>query len=340
MNSVVAILMLVCMFSATLTQPQNSYGEHVATLATQAFNGTRVQYHPSPRVRVVPDLVFARYVKRALRLDLYLPIDSKEAVPGVIVIRGGGWTVNDRKESAHVASALAERGVAAASIEYRTADEAAFPRALQDVKAAIRWMRANARLYGILSGAIATLGGSSGAHMALLAAISSDRDLEGSGGNNNVSSRVQAVVAMAAPTDLLRLDVGGRNVVARFLHASPAHNPKLWARASPVNHVRADGPPILLIHGTADEAVLPEQSSRFAELYQTAGGQVELVLLPKAPHPFWNYMPWFEDTMNRVAAFLHRVANQLSENQFSRSCGFDVVAIARPVNPDVILTDA
>jgi acetyl esterase/lipase len=71
---------------------------------------------------------------------------------------------------------------------------------VQDVKAAVRWMRANAKLYGISPNMIGTLGGSSGAHMALLAGISDDRDLEGSGGNNNVSSRVQAVVAMAAPT--------------------------------------------------------------------------------------------------------------------------------------------
>ena len=279
------------------------------TPATQLSNDpTRVQYHPSPKVRVVPDIVFARYGKRALRLDLYLPIGSKEAVPGVIVIRGGGWMVNDRKESAHVASALAERGVAAASIEYRKADEAPFPGAVQDVKAAIRWMRANAKLYGILPDVIGTLGGSSGGHMALLAGVSNDHDLEGNGGNNNVSSRVQAVVAMAAPTDLLRLHVGGGSVVTRFLHASPAQNPELWARASPINHLNAGGPAVLLMHGTADENVLPEQSSRFAELYRRAGGQVELVLIQKAPHPFWNYTPWFEDTMNRAAAFFHRVA--------------------------------
>jgi pectinesterase len=221
--------------------------------------------------------------------------------------------VNDKAESAHVASALAERGVAAASIEYRTADEAPFPGAMQDVKAAVRWMRANAKLYGISPDAIGTLGGSSGAHMALLAGLSNDRDLEGSGGNNNVSSRVQAVVAMATPTDLRRLNAGGRSVVARFLHASPAQNPKLWARASPVNNINARGPSILLMHGTADENVLPEQSSTFAELYRRAGGQVELVLIQKAPHPFWNYTPWFEDTMNRAAAFFHRVANDLQK---------------------------
>jgi dienelactone hydrolase len=209
--------------------------------------------------------------------------------------------------------------VAAASIEYRTADEAPFPGAVQDVKAAIRWMRANAKLYGISPDAIGTLGGSSGAHMALLAGLSHDRDFEGSGGNNKVSSRVQAVVAMATPTDLPRLGAGGRRFVAQFLHASLEQNPKLWARASPVNHVSAGGPCILLMHGTADESVLPEQSSRFADLYSGAGGRVELVLIPKAPHPFWNYMPWFEDTMNRAAAFFHRVASKLSERQFSRS---------------------
>lgn len=288
--------------------------EPLGTQATQLSNDpTRVQYHPSSKVRVVPAIVFARYGRRALRLDLYLPVDNKEAVPGVIVIRGGGWMVNDRKESAHVASALAERGVAAASIEFRKADEAAFPGAVQDVKAAIRWMRANAKLYGISPDVIGTLGGSSGAHMALLAGISDDDDLEGKGGNNNISSRVQAVVAMATPTDLLRLDSGGRSVVARFLHASPAQNPKLWARASPINHVKAGGPSVLLMHGTADENVLPEQSSAFAEKYRRAGGQVELVLLQKAPHPFWNYTPWFEDTMNRAAAFFHRVTNDLQK---------------------------
>jgi pectinesterase len=257
----------------------------------------------------VADIEFARYGNRALRLDLYLPILNKAAVPGVIVIRGGGWMVNDKAESAPVASALAERGVAAASIEYRTADEAPFPGAVQDVKAAVRWMRANAKPYGISPDAIGTLGGSSGAQMALLAGLANDRDLEGSGGNHDVSSRVQAVVAMAAPTDPRRLDAGGRRVVAQFLRATPAQNPTLWARASPVNHVGAGGPSVLLMHGTADESVLPEQSLRFANLYRRVGGRVELVLIPNAPHPFWNYKPWFEDTMNRAAAFFHRTAS-------------------------------
>src|SRR5207244_7889228 len=102
--------------------------------------------------------------------------------------------------------------------------------------------------------------------------------------------------------------------VTQFHRASPQHNPKLWARASPVNHVSANGPSILLIHSTTDKAVLPEQSSQFAKLYKKAGASAELVLIQEAPHAFWNYMPWFEDTMNRAGTFLHRVANQRSES--------------------------
>ena len=316
MNSIITMVILI----VAMTASASGSGGRLATQSNSpSNNGTRVQYHPSPQVRVVADIVFARYGKRDLRLDLYLPLVSHEAVPGVIVIRGGGWMVNDRRESAHVASALAERGVAAASIEYRAADEAPYPGAVQDVKTAVRWMRANAKQYGISPDALGTLGGSSGGHMALLAGISDDRDLEGSGGNNKISSRVQAVVAMATPTDLRRLGPGGQRFVTQFLHASLAQNPELWTRASPVNHISATGPPILLIHGTADESVLPQQSSQFAEQYLKAGGRVELVLIQNAPHPFWNYTPWFEDTMNRAATFFHRVANRSLENQFSQS---------------------
>ena len=76
---------------------------------------------------------------------------------------------------------------------------------------------------------------------------------------------------------------------------------------------------VLLIHSTTDKAVLPEQSSQFAKLYKKAGASAELVLIQEAPHAFWNYMPWFEDTINRAGTFLNRVANQRSESQFSGS---------------------
>jgi acetyl esterase/lipase len=162
--------MLRRIFIAVMTY--SCIGLFAAELLASQSEQDFVRYSASPLVRVIPDLVYARYGKRSLLLDLYLPMKAeKRALPGVIVVRGGGWMVNDRKRFAHIASALAERGLAAASIEYRNADGAAFPGAVQDVKAAVRWMRANSKTYGISPEAIGTLGGSSGAHMALLAGL-------------------------------------------------------------------------------------------------------------------------------------------------------------------------
>jgi len=276
--------------------------ELLASQAEQDF----VQYSASPHVRVVPNLVYARYGERTLLLDLYLPMNlEKRALPGVIVVRGGGWMVNDRKRFAHIASALAERGLAAASIEYRSADEAAFPGAVQDVKAAVRWMRANSQTYGIDPEAIGTLGGSSGAHMALLAGLTVGvPEFEGKGGNPDTSSSIQGVVAMATPADLLILSPGNQETVAKFLHATASEDRRKWQWASPINHVARNGPPVLLLHGANDESVPTTQSMDFARRYREVGARVELHILPGAPHAFWNYRPWFSDAMDRAATFL------------------------------------
>jgi acetyl esterase/lipase len=282
----------------TLLAAGRSAGAQAPASAERYFDGS------SDRVVLVPDLVFARYGSRALRLDLYLPIDRRASAPGVVVIRGGGWTVNDRTEIAHVATALAERGVVAAAIEYRTADEASFPAAIQDVKAAVRWLRANAADYGIAADHIGTLGGSSGALMALLAGVTDgDPSFEGAGGHADVSSRVQRVVAMAAPADPRELDAGGRRTVARFLRATLSEAPARWARASVRSHVDLGDPPVLLLHGGADTTVRPEQSTTFAALYRKAGAEAEVVILPNAPHAFWNSDPWLTECMDRAAAF-------------------------------------
>jgi acetyl esterase/lipase len=265
---------------------------------------TFVIYHKSPKVRLIPKLVFANYGRRKLVLDLYLPIPDGQNRPGVVVIRGGGWMVGDRKRFAHVASALAERGVAAACIEYRTADKAAFPAAIQDVKAAVRWMRANAAHYGIDPQVIGTIGGSSGAHMALLTALTPGlSEFEGEGGNIGVSSEIEGVVAMAVPADLLSLTSDNQLTVGQFLRATPQTNVVLWRFASPVSHIESTGPPVLLLHGAADDSVPPSQSIDFAERYRRANAHVELHILGGAPHAFWNYHPWFDESMELAADF-------------------------------------
>ena len=270
-----------------------------------------VKYHASSKVRVISKLVYAKYDGRQLFLDLYLPLPLGQNRPGVIVVRGGGWLVGDRKRFAHVASALAERGLAAACIEYRTADQDAFPAAIQDVKAAVRWMRANAAQYGIDPEVVGTIGGSSGAHMALLVGLTQGiAEFEGNGGNAGTPSGVQGVVAMAVPADLLTLSEANKLAVAKFLHAMPEEDNEKWRRASPANHIRRDGPPVLLLHGAEDDSVPPSQSIDFAQQYRQAGASAEVYILDGAPHAFWNYHPWFSDAMERAANFFLQLAER------------------------------
>jgi arylsulfatase A len=260
---------------------------------------------------VLPDLAYATYGQQRLFLDLYLPLRPAGDRPAVVVVRGGGWLVGDRKRFAHIASALADRGVVAASIEYRTADQALFPAAIQDVKAAIRWLRAHAAEYAIDPEAIGTIGGSSGAHMALLAALTSGiAEFEGAGGNPNTPSHVQSVVAMAVPANLLALSPENKLAVGRFLGSTPEQDAETWRRASPIAHARPDGPPVLLLHGAGDDSVPSSQSTNFAEQYRRAGASAEVHILNGAPHAFWNYLPWFRDAMDRAAAFFLAVQRE------------------------------
>ena len=302
---------MLCSNFARLTDPALlSLLAAVAVFASQQSEKDFIQYMPTPEVHVISALPYARYGDRTLLLDLYLPAHPpRQLIPGAIVIRGGGWLVGDRQRFAHIASALAERGIAAASIEYRTADVAAFPGAIQDVKAAVRWMRANAAQYGIDPQAIGSIGGSSGAHMALLAGLSSDvAEFEGEGGHNDTSSAIQAVVAMATPADLLALPDDNKPTVAKFLYATPEEDRAKWQFASPVNHIRSKGPAILLLHGAADDSVPVSQSLDFAKRYRAAGNSAEVHIFPTAPHAFWNYRPWFQEAMDRAATFFAQSA--------------------------------
>jgi acetyl esterase/lipase len=281
-----------------------------APIAAQTMEEKRVVYCPSENVRVFYDIEYARYGRKSLTLDLYLPIAHAERIPGVVVVHGGGWAGSDSKQFAHVAAALAERGVAAAAIEYRTASEASFPGAIQDVKAAIRWMRANAERFGIIDRELGILGGSSGAYMALFAGVTDGLPFyEGSGGHPGVSSRVQGVVGMATPTDPRRLGEAGQRVVERFIGKPLSENPAVWALASPVSHVDDLDPMVLLMHSRTDEAVRPEQATEFATLYRGAGSAAEVELIAGAPHAFWNYHPWFAPAMDRVAEFFRTMRN-------------------------------
>ena len=273
--------------------------------ATKKGKGTanpegRAIRKPVPEsVKVERDIVYATYGERKVMLDLYLPKQpGASKIPCIVVIHGGGWRSGDKTRFAAIAGNLAEQGFAAACIGYRLLPEVEFPAPVVDCKAAVRWVRANAAQHGIDPDRIGAIGGSAGGHLvAMLGTSDSVKELEGDGGNPGVSSRVQAVVAMATPADMTNF--AERTKIDKALAAL----------ISPVTHVSKDSAPILLMHGTKDGTVPMAQSELLLEKYQKAGAPAELIKVDGAPHAFWNG-EWFDDTMKRSVEFFRKQLGQ------------------------------
>ena len=192
--------------------------------------------------------------------------------------------------------ALAEHGFFAVSIDYRLSGVAPFPAAVEDCKCAVRWLRANADNYNVDPDRIGVWGGSAGGHLAMMVACADKTaELEGNGGWAEFSSRVQAVCSYYGLGDLcssyrkieeVRGSVPDSSAMVQFLGCHLEENPDLWDAACPNNHVTADDPPLLLIHGELDSVVPIIKSEQMYETYQHAGLEVSLLRVSDAGHLF------------------------------------------------------
>jgi pectinesterase len=261
-------------------------------------------------VQIVRDIVYAEYGERRLKLDVYLPQESRQVggAPGLLVVRGGSWRSGDKEDYGYIAGQLAKEGFVAASIEYRTSAEAKFPAAVHDVKAAVRWMRAHAATYNVNPNAIGAIGGSSGGHLvAMLATSGGVKNLEGAGGNSETSSHVQAVVAMACVCHMQ-----GSPAVSEFLGAPPEAYADAINAARPTTYVTSRSAPLLLLHSQTDPVVPFVQSVEIERLYQRAGAVVALKAI-EAPniHTFWYQARYFPETIGQAVDFLRRNLKQV-----------------------------
>ena len=209
---------------------------------------------------------------RPLLLDLYQPSHRVGPAPGLIFIHGGGWKSGQRSDYRYYTMRFAQQGYVVATISYRLSGEATFPAAVQDVKCAVRWMRANAALYNVDPDKIALLGGSAGGYLAMMAGYAADvPEFEGSGGHSGVSSRVQAVVNLYGPTDLTAAEARESEVVKAFLGKNYDEDPDLYKKASPYTYLSEDDPPTLIFHGTVDQTVPVKHSDLLAAKLKELG---------------------------------------------------------------------
>jgi acetyl esterase/lipase len=230
-----------------------------------------------PGVKVLKDLAYVPGGHERQKLDLYLPEKAAEQpLPLVVWIHGGGWEAGSKEGCPAVP--LVEKGYAAASINYRLSQQALFPAQIEDCKAAIRWLRANAKKYHLDPRHIGVWGASAGGHLvALLGATGGVKDLEGEEGNLDQSSRVQAVVDWFGPTDFATIGKGlsdPKSPVSRLIGGSPQENKEKAAKASPITYVGKDAAPTLIMHGDKDNLVPISQSEELAAALKKAGVEV------------------------------------------------------------------
>ncbi|MCE3002020.1 MAG: alpha/beta hydrolase [Xanthomonadaceae bacterium] len=273
---------------------------------------------PTAAQDVLPNLEYALVDGQRLRLDLFRPAPAATPPAVVLWVHGGGWCAGARTPLPADVAPLQADGLAIAAVSYRltsttpdcaNANGATWPAQIHDLKAAVRWLRANAATLGIDGMRIGAWGQSAGAHLATTVALSGgSADLEGSvGPHPGVDSRVAAVVAYYPPTDLLNLGpdfatpptnrpdlvavvdgpgqpharmlaFGGAGEGMGVLRANAANPDPPWpARlalaqsASPLTHVDVADPPVFLLHGTADLTVPLAQSRRLRDALSLAG---------------------------------------------------------------------
>jgi len=232
---------------------------------------------------------------RPLILDLYLP-SGNGAHPLVLYIHGGGWVGGHTRHSGalegfpRVLAALAAEGFAVASVEYRLSGEAPFPAQLQDVRAALRYLRVNAQRYGIDGTRVAAWGGSAGGHLAALLATScGDTSLDPAPAPPR-SECIQAAVTWYGVFDFAPI-LGRDGNVTGLLDCKNPCDPAKVARASPVTYIGAKSPPFLLIHGEKDKTVDVSQSRLAEARLKAVGVHVESIYIPGVDHSFIGTTP-------------------------------------------------
>lgn len=224
-------------------------------------------------------------------MDIVRPREaSNNPRPAVLLVHGGGFRGGTKEGYISLAVKLAEHGYVAATANYRLAPRNQFPAAVQDVKAAVRFLRANAAKYNLDATHIGALGGSAGGHLVLMLGLTAGvEEFEGSGPNREQSSAVQCVVDEYGPTDFTQSyskSVDAAEVLPKFLGGDLDHERLAHMRSSPLNWVTPNAAPVLAIHGTADNYVAYEQSLWIIERLIAAGVPAELETISGAGHGF------------------------------------------------------
>lgn len=296
--SLFTLLALILIFATRCALPTPTLTPVPSPTMTPTIQPTTT---PSPTVTPTPlfsdklgtierDVTYCTMNGVALKLDAYYP--TKITTPlaiALVNVHGGSWSGGDKtlSESADDYAELLHRGYLIFVVNYRLAPTYKFPAQLEDVKCAIRFLRANAAAYQLDVQHIGTWGCSAGGQLAALVGVTdASNGFDARGDFQTTSSRVQSVVTLSAPADMTLYDVVARaDMLKRVFDVSTGINPAL-VRASPVTYVSANDPPFLIVQADKDSLILPRHGEKFYARLQAAGVPSKLVTVKNATHCF------------------------------------------------------
>lgn len=251
---------------------------------------------PEPALDIWRGEVFGKEAGLSLQLDVIKPTACRgQTVPIAVYFHGGGWRSGNRYGIYNTIRVerklLYQMGFAIASVDYRLSQQAKHPAQINDCKLAIRYLRKNAKKFGIDPNRIGVWGHSAGGHLVAFLGTADEKDgLEGPG-LPGISSKPQCVVELYGPTDLTQPvgENGWRGITEELLGCKPKACPEKAINASPVTYADKDDPPELIIHGENDSAILYLQGELFARKLKQVGATCALIKVKNAEHQFTPY---------------------------------------------------
>ncbi len=303
-----AVLTLACCFPAPAAQAFEA--QHIESKILNVVpSRTVVNYIPGVVYEQVPT---RGYQSVPMEMDILQP-ERKEKMPCIIYVTGGGFINANRARGIQERMHFADNGYVVASITYRVAPTAQFPAPLEDVKAAIRYLRANAGKFNIDKERIGIIGGSAGGYLSSFAAVTNGTRAFDKGENLDEKSTVACAVNLYGIADLTNIGMDFPPDVQK-LHNSPGATEALWVngspvftgkdggildnlqaakKASPITYVDKNSAPLLLMHGSADTVVSPGQTDLLFQAYRQQGLEAERYIIPGAQHggAYWIQQP-------------------------------------------------
>jgi len=310
---------------ALRSYPQSTLGitnKPDTSYTTQSAFQSTLKTHP--HIKLVEEIVSEKVLSnenstychigdRPLLMDGFFPsVKPVKPATAIIIIHGGGWRTGNKTQHHPLAQRLTEKGYICFTPEYRLSTEALYPAAVLDIKAAIRWVHLNAKVYNIDTNKIAVMGFSAGGELAaFMGATNGMTDFEDRICNFSASGTVKAVIDIDGILSFIHPESGEgddskRTSAASYWFGYPKKdNPELWKQASALTHVGKHSPPYLFLNSSV--ARMHAGREDFIKELNKYGTYSEVHEFEGAPHSFCLFDPWFEPTVKYIDDFLKKV---------------------------------